>query len=799
MRSLLQTAIVSLALLAPTIAYAQDLPDLLNIPEVDQASSGDAVAPSAQTTEQSGPITTGTAVLDEEDTEQKKVQLPADIERTSLSIVEQITFDGDTAPAGKRPIEAQFNDPGLAGAEIREKVRVKGLLEYETGNDGNIQGSMTWYGVRNAENDEERQIGGTLESRFSTSDPEVQAGQSLSAQGDVPAALAAARALLEDGGTVPEQKSQETGRSSASGNSASQFSAGGNEPSNAMLEDFEMPEVQAAAEVPDLPDEITLSEAGCPLKVSEDGSVVQVQSQTIKNGQPQGDCAPNGTNLNVQKSYATCDDLHDLDAHKAYAQFRRFFVDLSGTTQYLDDTCVVDNDLEFTMYQDDTVCSFDLELAGANPTAFNRGKWFYQNKNNSRVEVSGCERIEGETAPIQETTSGCVPRHEFKSGTGGQSFELVRQYYVWDDVQRIVSDCSDSGKTYAHIHKTNVCSDLTPTQADMANYNDGDAALVAVAQERIAINIDGVETYISECMPIENQTANLVKDPEGCDVTFFHYLSSGESYGSTKWKYQLEGKPEITLTSCVQDNAVKYKHQTRINGYEHHDSLLYSEPKTEVYIEANGGEVMVSEAQVRDGAPHLEYVFQKSLLVATGVLFFENDTSCEQFMRQNNIDRYLKGDLVSVYDDIKGEGEALSQGDGCHVITDFVENGTSRSTGGKSYGSISKRYYEQGDDPQVDCSRPVYVASYSHLDIHASRIVMRSDGVQVGETETGSCRATNSGSYFYVTEKITRGGPSCSGSWRNNGTPRSASYPAYPTLTAAHKGACAAQLGWNYQ
>lgn len=737
MRSLLQTAIMSLALLAPAITSAQDLPDLLTIPGEEQAVGGDpANTTSTETTETSGPITTGTAVLDEEDTKPQKIQLPSDIERTSLSIVEPISFDGDSAPAGKRPIEAQFSDPGLAGAEIREKVRVKGLLEYETGNDGKVQGSMTWYGVRNAENDEEREIGGTLESRFSTSDPQVAAGQSLSAQGDVPAALAAARALLEDGGTVPEQKSEEASGNDGGGSGASQFSASGNEPSNAMLEGFEMPEIEAATEVPDLPDEITLSEAGCPLKVSEDGSVVQVQSQTIKNGQPQGDCAPNGTNLTVQKSYASCDDLQDLDAHKAYAQFRRFFVDLSGTTQYLDESCVVDNDLEFTMYQDDSVCSFDLVLAGQNPTAYNRGKWYYQNKNNNRIEVSGCERIQGETAPIETTVSGCVPRHEFQSGTGGQSFEMVRQYYIWDDIQRIVSDCSDSGEIYAHIHKTNVCSDLTPTQADMANYSEGDAALIAVPQERIAIMLDGQETYISECKPIEDVTAELVKDSGGCETTFFHYLSTGESYGGTKWKYQIEGKPEITLTACIQDNAVKYTHQTRINGYEHHDSQFYSEPKTEIYIEANGQEVMVSEAQVRSGAPQLDYTFEQSVLAATGEWFFESPTSCEKFIRQNITDRYLRGDTTTYYDHVIGEGQPLSDGDDCQskVVWD-TENPTYSRKRTDHIETFTECGENGGGSYCREQHRKVYTCYSTRTETARYSVTRRTDGAVINADE----------------------------------------------------------------
>ena len=795
MRSLLKHLIVGLALLAPSISYADDLPDLLNTTSNAPESSAATNDPETSSTpDGSGPVTTGKAVLSEDEAQRKTVELPSDVNQTALAISEGISFEGDSAPAGKRPVEAQFSDPSLAGAEIREKIRLKGLLEYETGVDGNVKGSMSWYGVRNAENNEEREITGVLESRFTTSDPTVASGQTLSAQGDVPAALAAARSLLENGGDVPEEKAEEGRAGGGSGGTgAAQFSAAGGEPSNDMLEGFELPDVKEKTEEAKV-DEMTLSEAGCPLKVSADGSVVQVQSQTIKNGQPQGDCSPNGTNLTVQKSYATCEDDKDLDAHTAFAQFRRFYVDQSGTTQYLDDECVIDNDLKFVMYQDSSVCSFDLELAGSSPTAFNRGKWYYQNRNNNRVEVSGCERIEDETAPILTTTEGCTPRHEFQFGTGGQSLEMVKQYFVWDDIPRVVSDCSDSGKTFAHIHKTNVCSDLTPTQADLANFTEGEAALIAVPQERIAIDLNGTETYISECKPIENVTAELFKETAGCETTFFHYLSAGESYGSTKWKYQIDGKPEITLTSCIQDNAVTYDHQTRINGYEHHDSLLYSEPKTEIYLQADGQEVMVSEAQVRSGAPQLDYVFQQSVLVATGELFYETDSSCEKLMRRNDIDRYLKGDLVSVYDDIKGEGEALSQGDGCNTVVVWGNESHRRWNAPQNYtGSVCGKttytvwHAAQGSDGDSWTDHPSYGNHCNYTASTATQKIVRDDGIQIGGSVNKSCETVSG--YPSYSQSGHAGTYQWSITYRSN----SGGFPAHSNTVKSN---CLGAWGW---
>jgi hypothetical protein len=805
-------AIMGLALLTPSISFAQGMPALLT-PSTSDASAGStsASAPSPSSPASVGetdadPVTTGTVIREEE--EATKIQLPADLERTTFALSDQIQFEGDAAAAGKRPVEAQFSDPSVAGAEIREKIRVKGLMEYETDTDGKIKGTMNWYGVRNQENNEERDIGGTLESRFTTSDPEVPTGQTISAQGDVPAALAAARALLEEGGTVPEEKVEsDSGGGSGSATGGSQYAASGGEASNSALEGFELPEAKEEEE--EKVDDIGLTEAGCPIKISEDKTVAQVQSQSTKNGTPQGDCSPSGLNLPIQKSYAACEDIVDLDARSAWASFRRYYVDQGGTTQYVDDECVRDDDLEFEMYQDSSVCSFDLELAPEPGTAYNRGKWYYQNKNNNRVEVSGCERIEGETAEIQSTTDGCVPRHEFDED---QSYELVRKYYVWEDVQRIVSECIDSGNTFTHIHKTNVCSDLTPSQADLANFKEGDAALVAVAQERIAINLNGKETYITECQPIDNQSAELVKDTNGCDTTFFHYLSSGESYGSTKWKYQFAGKPEITLTSCIQDNDVKYDHQTRINGYEHHDTQLFSYPKTEIYIEAFGREEMVSGPQVREGAPQLDYVFQQNVLVATGEIFYEGDTSCEKFMRRNDVDRYLKGDLVSVYDDVKGEGEALSQGDGCDVVITWEEPTNDLWGVSLGYGSnqamrtsnsrvgpsakcgysraYRKNWYQAGSDGDTVCNSS-YVEAANHCSwtfAVATRKVVREDSQIVGNPAQNTCQLVNSAPSVYTSTPER----SCDSTARY----RSPGYAAYPTMTNSAKSSCLGSWGW---
>jgi hypothetical protein len=176
--------------------------------------------------------------------------------------------------------------------------------------------------------------------------------------------------------------------------------------------------------------------------------------------------------------------------------------------------------------------------------------------------------------------------------------------------------------------------------------------------------VDDQAVAITDCAPDDSQSTTAFQDAAGCETTFYHYLSSGQSYGAARWKYKFPGEPEIVLSECLQDNDLLYVHQVRIAGYENNDEALVSFPKTEIYIDTPNDKLVVSEAQVREGAAEIPYTFQKNMKVASGEIFFE-EGSCEKLMKQNSVDRYLRGDGISTFDNILGEAESLNQGDGC--------------------------------------------------------------------------------------------------------------------------------------
>jgi len=698
-------------------AFGQETPDLF-----EEAGSTSTEAKSTEGVNPEGADAEETGTGEASSKSQK-----ADAEAPAIKM--QLSFVDDVAVGQDLQVRGRISDNSIGTQEIREKIQLLGTISTGQAVDGLVPSAITWSQLVRVDNEGSALLTKKLESRFRIpeSNPNANADEAVYAEGDIDSMVETANRLLADGATVKDEAPKEAAAAAGGGEPDFKTSGSGT-PENSAFDNLSIPKTEAADPVEEA-DTVTLSTAGCEIEVNLDAGIAQVTSQEVVNGNPSGNCSPNGTSYPLIKSYASCPDITDFEAKKAWAAFKRTYVDGGGTTHPVDEECQKDPEFEFTMVQDDSVCTFQLDFLSTPPMARNRGKWVYPNKNNNRVEVSGCEVIEDQATEIISTTKNCIPRHDFDANV---SHEQARQYYMWESVERVVTECNDTGTTMTHIVYDNKCSDLTPTQADLVNWESGDAALIAVPQERIAIEIDGKEVWITECQPIEDSSAELVKDTQGCESTFYHYQSAGQSFGSAKWKYQIEGKPEITLTACVQDNDVEYPHQVRIADYEDHDTQLFSYPMTEIYIDTPVGEELVSGAQVRDGAPEIPYTFQQNLLLATGELFFEGEESCEQFMRRNEIDRYLTGDGVNVYDHILGEGEALSQGDGCDPkITWELNPRFSRSHG--YITSITSAQWENGKrDRDIGCrSHRIVDAEY--------KLVRSADGIVIhSETQTAS-------------------------------------------------------------
>lgn len=756
-------------------AFGQETPDLFQ----DGGSSTEATSPEGADTRASDPEEPDAGGTS---SNAKKAGAEAPPLKMQLSFVDDVAVGTDLQVRGR------ISDSTIGTEEIREKIQLLGTISTGQSVDGLVPSAITWSQLVRTDNEGSALLTNKLESRFRIpeTNPNANADEAVYAEGDINSMVETANRLLADQATVKDEAPKEEGGSGGGGGEPDFTTSGSGTPENSAFDDLSIPEKEAAEAV-EKADTVSLSTAGCAIEVNLEAGVAQVTSQEVVNGNPSGNCTPNGTSYPLIKSYASCPDITDFEAKKAWAAFKRTYVDGGGTTHPVDEECQKDPEFEFTMVQDDSVCTFQLDFLSTPPMARNRGKWVYPNKNNNRVEVSGCEVIEDQATEIISTTQNCIPRHDFDASV---SHEQARQYYMWESVERVVTECNDTGTTMPHIVYDNKCSDLTPTQADLVNWESGDAALLAVPQERVAIEIEGKEVWITECQPIEDSSAELSKDTQGCESTFFHYISSGQSFGSAKWKYQIEGKPEITLTACVQDNDVEYPHQVRIADYEDHDTQLFSYPMTEIYIDTPVGEELVSGAQVRQGAPQLPYTFQQNLLLATGELFFEGESSCEQFMRRNEIDRYIRGDGVSVFDHVLGEGEALSQGDGCdpEVTWGNYKTWTGGSCGSSSY-TYTETYNLGGGDGYAKRNHTVSIADYcNRASLDGTKRIIRTDGIEIGEPEVNTCEL--------VHRAPSRGQKRSGNDYWIESKANSYNYPTEAHFTNGVKSTCMGNWGW---
>jgi hypothetical protein len=394
--------------------------------------------------------------------------------------------------------------------------------------------------------------------------------------------------------------------------------------------------------------------------------------------------------------------------------------------------------------------------------------------------------MESSTIPLTETEDGCTPRHDFVAGI---SHQQTRLYYVEGGQHKMVSECTDSGKTYPHIKNTTACEDLAPTKVQLG-LESGNR--VVFKQSRIEIMVDDQAVAITDCAPDDSQSTTAFQDAAGCETTFYHYLSSGQSYGAARWKYKFPGEPEIVLSECLQDNDLLYVHQVRVAGYENNDEALVSFPKTEIYIDTPNDKLVVSEAQVREGAAEIPYTFQKNMKVSTGEIFYE-DGSCTKMMNQNSVDRYLRGDGISTFDNILGEAESLNQGNGCQTqITwgpdthaTYALSSSNYYNAGNVCGTTTLSFnYSSGDN---DFSGTNSTANHcAFTDAIGTKSILRDDGEVIGEPVSASCRATSSAPSIrnYRTQN---GGQSIQ--FRPFG-------PAYPALTIAIKSQCIVNWGW---
>lgn len=680
-------------------------------------------------------------------------------DRVPVMFVDQIELVKDSGEVVTKAVRVRARvtqAPGTGSAADRLKeVVMRGTMQIkeleatsdpDTGKKGDTQrsGEVSWTSVMDPATGRLATIRSPLVSSFRTTGDNIAPPTTINAQGDV-AGLAEAVELLygenasslstlsaeeaaaeeggaiEDGATTGVNDMMRANSGDESGRGAASTSGAGLPQSET---DFSMAKTSTETEAVEAVPVFGTTTEGCPARVDLSNNTVVIQSKLTENGSASGVCSDTSERFPLQKTYTACLDAVDRDAGKAFATFRRYWVDTGGSSQYVDAECLRDTELSFDLVEDATGCSVSVNTGTMTATPLTQ--LTYRNRTGNVVVVDTCTvSATAAVIAITETSSSCSMRHDFGAEV---SYNQTRLKYLRDDgVEVSVQSCADDGNTYGHVK----ISDASVCGADV-NLGSG----VVARQFRTRINVDGVSQYITECAVDASTEVALQSDKDACVSTFFHNVAAGQSFGSERLFHELYGAKEY-VTSCQLDQAVTYTHQEETVSYSNNDLTKTSRPLTRLYFTAPVvGEVEVSGAQVRTDAPELPYVLQSSGIIETGAVeYVEN--SCNKYNLSAKVDTYLRSDNTT-YDEAGAAAKPSSTTVDCSwQNTAFsLDSSTYAASGSCGCGWVRQNGGESGDTDVRACTGTAYSRTGSYA---ASTQRVRGDGqVILTDDTTGS-------------------------------------------------------------
>ncbi len=380
------------------------------------------------------------------------------------------------------------------------------------------------------------------------------------------------------------------------------FTGSSGAPANDLAANWTPPATPAAtASTPAAQTTMSVTTAGCSIRIdtSQGMAIQQSKVQTFTNGvlSNDGTCTDSGTDYPIQKDYTVCPDSIDLTAMKATPQYKSYYVDGTGTTNYIDQTCQADTTKYYAITQNYGACNIDVDLPDLE--AFRQAQLVYTNGNNAQVVVQQCQHTSDAAIPLVSTATGCPPRID---STAMLAHEQKQVTYQYNGLTYTPQSCTDDGVTFAIIANQAVCSPLVDQTTGMAypqqryQYTDGTGTL---------------QYADSGCSPITGSGEKLQSTPNGCTAAanFIPHLSAGYTNGSSRAYYtSFDGtKTPIYVTACAEDITLQYLNQTEITGYQNDDATLSAQPITDTYIMPPSGKVIVAPASIAAGAPNLPY------------------------------------------------------------------------------------------------------------------------------------------------------------------------------------------------
>lgn len=622
------------------------------------------------------------------------------------------------------PVQASFGEivkadgtrrsiPGLEKVKIDGVIAVSPEAKIAEGKTLSAQearrygGTITWNALSVPKADVVRRasLPSPLVSRIKERRETLSAGYAVQAEGDVPGALALAENLLKDEGAKSEDtagKKQPGGSDSAKSDKPA---LGGERTGNNLAQLRQLPTTTAATTEAASPT-IGTTQDGCGIEVDRTAGAVYKTNRKSVNGVGEGECSRSGESIKIERSWCAGQDKVDMTAKAAYPTYKDYYL-LDGTAQYLDADCVADITQKFDFQADTTKCSMQLDFGTLK--AQEQAETFYLDRLNSRVKVSDCAPTTTAAVAITYTDDGCGLRHDY---TAGKSWQQRRAVYTWQNEIKSAGQCSDDpARSYAHT---------TVTCPDVVSLTD----MSAFSASKKQITTDAGAVDVTACTPSTTSMA-ITSTTDTCQGTYYHYLDSGQSFGSERFAYIKNGIRTFA-TEC-QQSTVTFAHKTRTTSYENHDNLKLGYPLTEIYIETPTGDVVVSSAQVRSGAVGKPYVYLSRSLINTGENEYIPENSCDKYQKTEIRDSFTRPDGSS-YQETVGPGTPVGPSYSC-----TASGGTNVS----DWVKIADRVATDAGGTWLN----YYVGDY-----RATRTIKREDG-RVISTDTAT--RPNNNSYGY--------------------------------------------------
>ena len=560
------------AMLAAGIAHAQAVPDIMASPESapkDLAKPSSVTRPPVPVSSNAASGSAGAGAAASAPAAGARSASPSagsdgeqhGLAQTKVAFVDEIAV---RSAKDEHRVRGRFADVvRVSDPRLREQVVIHGTVSYQNvPGETKRRGVVTWTSVAREDIGRRQALGKPLQSMFSTdAKTVVPAGQMITAQGDVDAALAAARALfpVESQTTAEEKKEAAADKQKNESKAARQggtsegrqpSSAAGGMPENGMLKMAPGPSTPGSSGEPlktVTPDTFDETTVGCSPRVDLEQDVAIGQARLTRNGKPEGVCEDTLTRYALMRDYSACPpeigdgavvlayklyylgehgraDVRDCAPDPAqsrtleriygvcadtvaesmpFKQFRLSYLDGAGQQKYATE-CEIDTNAPLPVEKDYASCQpvIDAQAGAMRRT----GQRFFIDNTGAKRTLGECEP-EGDPIQLQKSYDGCG---EDVAGEGGS----VRRKFRWSYVDR-----QGAPQTAGACQTDTAAEGIVPVLTDYTACDpvvDGQGGTVTRQGQRYYIDSTGQRRNIGSCYPEPTGAQALHKSFAGC-------------------------------------------------------------------------------------------------------------------------------------------------------------------------------------------------------------------------------------------------------------------------------------------